>query len=139
MIPMRRLPVLLLLAACTGPQDAPASQGAALPPGTGQEVTLAIGETRQLPGGAWLALTAVPGDSRCPRDVVCVWAGSVAATLRLGVGPDDTVATINTMLAPMAFAFRGWRVALRDASPQPVAGVPIPAESYRVTVLVGRE
>jgi hypothetical protein len=136
---MRYMALVLLLISCAGAQDtAPVARDGTLP-SADREVTLAIGDTHQLPGGAWLTLTAVPGDSRCPRNVTCVWAGSVAATLRLGVGPADTVGTINTLMTPMAFAFRGWRVALRDASPQPVAGVPIPPESYRVTLLVSRE
>jgi hypothetical protein len=136
---MRYLSVLALLAACSGTQDAaPAGQEVALPGGN-QEITLAIGEVRQLPGGSSLALTAVPDDARCPRNVVCVWEGSIAATLRLTAGSADTTATISSHGEPRAFTFRGWRVALRGASPEPDAGVPIPAESYRVTVVVSRE
>jgi hypothetical protein len=136
---MRHTAILLLLVACAGaPDGAPAGQDVGLPAGD-QEVTLAIGETRQLPGGASLALTAVPADSRCPRNVVCVWAGSVAATLRLGVGSTDTTATINSLSEPRAFAFRGWHATLKGVTPDPDAGVPTPPDSYRVTVLVGPE
>lgn len=130
--------LLLLLTGCAGSQDpATVGQAAGLPAGE-QEVRLAIGETRTLPGGARLSLTAVPGDSRCPRDVACVWAGSVAATLHLTAGYADTTATINSMMEPRAFAFRGWRVALLGASPDPEAGTPIPPESYRVSLTVSR-
>jgi hypothetical protein len=136
---MRQLSVLLLLTACAGTQDAaPAGQDVSLPGGD-KEVTLAIGETRQLPGGARLTLTAVPGDSRCPRDVVCVWAGSLAATLRLTGGSAETTATINSLTEPRSFVYRGWRLELRTVTPDPTAGVPIPRGAYRVTVGVSRE
>ena len=68
---------------------------------------------------------AIVQDSRCPANVNCVWAGQLIVEfatagrnrLRLEMGK------------PLAIA--GGRLTLLDASPQPIAGKPIPPRHYR--------
>ena len=130
---------LLFVAACGGGQDSAGAAQEIVTPGTEQVVTLTVGEQRDLPGGITLGLTAVPSDSRCPRNVTCVWAGSAAVTLSLKSGSSDTTATINTGVDPRQFTWRGWHVRLRDVTPSPDAGASTPRDAYRVTVGVGRD
>lgn len=51
---------------------------------SGQEVTLKKGETRTFESGLKVTLAAIE-DSRCPKDVQCVWAGELAALLSVGL------------------------------------------------------
>lgn len=136
---MRRLMPLLFLVACGGGPDSAGEAQQIVTPGTEQVITLAVGEHRDLPGGVTLGLTAVPSDSRCPRNVTCVWAGSAAVTLSLESGSSDTTATINTGVDPRQFTWRRWHVRLREVTPSPDAGVGSPRDAYRVTVGVGRD
>jgi hypothetical protein len=129
--------VLLSLVGCTGGREA--SPDAIDSASGDQDATLAIGESRQLPGGLTLTLKAVSDDSRCPQDVTCVWAGSVAAGLQLGTSGGDTAVTLNSGLAPQAATFGGWRVTLGPVNPAPTSGQPIPPDAYRVTLQLHRD
>lgn len=135
----RPLFAILFLAGCGGGQDSASAAQEIVTPGTEQVITLAVGEQRDLPGGITLGLTAVPSDSRCPRNVTCIWAGSAAVTLSLKSGSSDTTATINTGVDPRQFTWRGWHVRLREVTPSPDAGASNPRDAYRVTVGVGRD
>jgi len=104
-----------------------------------QQVMLAIGESRQLPGGLTLSLKTVSGDSRCPQDVTCVWAGSVAAGLELAGPAGDTSFTLNSGIAPRDATFGGWRVSLARVAPTRTSGQPIPPSAYRVTLELHRQ
>ena len=84
-------------------------------------------------------------DSRCPNDVVCVWQGRVdvgisctignfttSDTLRLGGldGPPTSDSTI----------FQGYKIKLLKVDPYPeMAGTTIPAEDYKIRLLVSPE
>ena len=57
----------------------------------GDTVSLAIGDRVSFPQtGAAVRFDSVLADSRCPKDVVCVWAGSVRA--RLSISDSSRVA-----------------------------------------------
>lgn len=133
-----RFCLLALLIGCGSHDDAPEPQSADLG-NTEQVVTLAVGESRVLPGGVKIGVVAVANDSRCPSDVQCIWAGSAAVAISLGFDRADTTATVNSGIEPRTFSFRGWHVALREVSPAPTAGQGVPRESYRITVGVGRD
>jgi hypothetical protein len=80
------IPLLLVTAivvACTGtPVADPQSAQARVV--IGQEFTLAVGDSARI-GASNLVLTfeAVPEDSRCARNVTCVWEGNARAKLVL--------------------------------------------------------
>lgn len=48
----------------------------------GEPLTLKTGESRLVEGGLRLTLVSI-GDSRCPKDVQCVWAGELAPVFRV--------------------------------------------------------
>lgn len=128
----------LALAACSPADSGPRTQNADVT-GKEQVVTLAVGESRELLGGAKVTLVAVPSDSRCPTGVQCVWAGSAAVAITLTVDGRDTTATLNSGMVPRSYSFHGWSVALRGITPSPAAGQPIPPDQYRATIGVGKD
>jgi hypothetical protein len=79
------LAALMLLAACVQTQaveqpPAPTEQTAGI-------VFVDLGETADLGGGLRVRPLQVLEDSRCPEDVVCVWAGRVRLSVAIsGVG-----------------------------------------------------
>ena len=54
----------------------------------GEKVTLKKGESASVEGGLRLTLTAI-NDSRCPKDVQCIWAGELAADLAVTVSGSE--------------------------------------------------
>ena len=101
-------------------------------------VTLAIGESQPVDGNARLTLIDVPGDSRCPRQAECVYAGNVQVSLRLQAGGQDTSAVINSLEPPQQLTLAGLVVRVTGVQPLPDAGVPVPKDAYRVSLRVGR-
>ena len=105
-----------------------------------QELTLQYGEEKSV-GGSVLMVSfgQVLGDSRCPVDVVCVWAGNAEVELgiRMGMGPTVPL-RVNTTLEPRFADWSGVRVTLLEVLPQPRAGDPPRPEDYSVRVRLER-
>jgi hypothetical protein len=62
------------------PEPAEPSQGEATEGEYGKPVTLTVGATATYEGGVSVTLVRID-DSRCPKGVVCVWAGELAPVL----------------------------------------------------------
>lgn len=100
-----------------------------------QDFELKVGETVSLPGNsARLTFQTVTGDSRCPVDVVCVWAGSAPVVLRLQRATTDTVATVDAVQGKHELVAGGYRIEVRELKPEARAGQPIPAGGYTVVL-----
>jgi len=128
---------LVLAAACAGgPAEPPASGAHSVH--RAQEFELRLGRTAHVTGSELrLTLLAVPEDSRCPIDAVCVWQGNarVALEARLGEsGAADTL-SLNTGVAPHEAVTRGFTVRLKGVLPAARTDVTIPMHDY-VAVLV---
>lgn len=123
-----------LLGCGTAVNQAPSINLADLP----ADVTLAVGESRAI-GNVKLQFSAVLSDSRCPSDVVCVWAGNAEIELiagpTVGYGPSERV-TVNTTLEPKFVTARGLTLSVLDLSPTPVSTQP--TKNYRVVLRVDR-
>ena len=113
-----------------------------LPPGAqsrieqtdGPEIVLQAGQEIQLRGTPLrIAFLRVIGDSRCPRDGVCVWAGNGAVELglTLGKGPQQRF-TLNTSVGAREAVLADFRVRLVELRPEPVSSSPTPPEDYAV-------
>lgn len=87
-----------------------------------------------------VAFLEVSSDSRCPSDVLCVWAGDAAVEIGLTVGTGPTHPfTLNTLSYPPASVdYAGYRVTLVDLTPYPISTRRIEPEEYRAYLLVGR-
>jgi hypothetical protein len=102
------------------------------------DVGLAFQETRAVPGTA-MALTfeRVVGDSRCPVDVTCVWAGNaevqIGATLAGGFHRSYRV---SSFVEPHAFDVGSYHVTLLRVSPDRHENVPVDSLDYSVELRV---
>ncbi len=128
---------LIALAACraavdpTGGPDASQIVGDTLVLAPGQEVRVGI---------LGVAFLEVSSDSRCPTDVVCVWAGDAAVEIGLSAGEGPTHPfTLHTLSYPASSVeFGGYRVTLLELAPQPISTRPIPPDGYRAHLQVTR-
>lgn len=128
-----RLVALLLAFALVGALNGCAS--ATVEPSNPGETTLAIGERASV-AGISLELVAIEEDSRCPDDVVCIWAGNVKARAIVRIGTNDTAVTLNTGLAPYTVDVGVNRLRIVQVLPRRTNGAAIPRGDYRVTLRV---
>jgi hypothetical protein len=115
---MKMLALPLLLAACV-PMATP---GRVLPEGP-----VRIGQTVRV-GGPTVKPLAVIEDSRCPADVVCVWAGQVRLRAEIGTGPGKRE-MILTLGQPVHVA--DGMLTLREVTPATHSRKPIKPADYR--------
>ncbi len=107
-------------------------------PGQPVDVELSLHETAIVPGTALaLTLERVVGDSRCPVDVTCVWAGNAELQLSaMLLGNPSETHRLNSFLDPRVFEVGGYRVTFRRLSPGPREGVSIDSADYRLALNV---
>lgn len=119
----------MLLLGCRGTTDV----------AVGEEFSLRTGERMQIQGGAAaVSFVAVPQDSRCPSDVVCVWAGDAVARLDLLVSGDSARADLHTngQAGSARADMHGYVLELVSLAPYPRSGGQIPQEDYTATLRV---
>lgn len=89
----------------------------------GAPFTLRMGESADVDGHLLLTALAITEDSRCPIDVVCVWAGDAAVAIRLEggtpAGRTDTLHTLPDRKAKIGYA--SLVVTFTALDPQPSA------------------
>jgi hypothetical protein len=85
-----------------------------------------------------IRVEGVPEDSRCPRDVQCVWAGNARVALNLRDGANSDTASVSSTLEPHAVTRWDYRIELVHVQPETTAGQPIAQSEYRVRLLVNR-
>ena len=101
-----------------------------------QTVTLAVGQNVSLATGLVLSFDRVISDSRCPKDVACVWEGEVTIALALSGSAGAAFFTLSDHASTLVVS--GHSFTLQSVQPLPNAGSSIPEASYRVTVRVER-
>ncbi|MDH3495855.1 MAG: hypothetical protein OER21_03770 [Gemmatimonadota bacterium] len=123
---------LLIFGACQQPAVGPDTQQV-----SGETVVLAPGQEVRVGGLLHVWFGEVLSDSRCPTDVVCVWAGNaeVQIGLALGTGPTHPF-RLNTTLQPASADFGGYRVTLVALTPAPVSTRLIDPAEYRAHLKV---
>jgi len=129
-----------LLAACGGGGDGAMTD----PLGASQTVVLRAGAVVAVGTGALtLKLTDVR-DSRCPVDATCVWAGHASVAVQAAyTGQAAQSAWVGLQASagadlPGDAYVHGWRLRLQALEPAPRAGVEVPLEQYRATVVAER-
>ena len=85
-----------------------------------------------------LRVESVPEDSRCPRDVECVWAGNARVVLELRESENTDTASVSSTLEPRAVSRWDYRIELVDVQPESTARGPLPQGEYRIRLLVNR-
>ena len=105
--------------------------------------TLKVGERAMLEGTQLrIKFMAVESDSRCPKNVTCVWAGNAAVSLYLSTRTGNMTITRNTSTSPQFVTdseYRGFRVKLVSLSPYPRSKRKIALGDYIATLLVSKE
>jgi hypothetical protein len=142
---MRHLTAGLLfaaLAACSGNKSTDITAASRNPQTVSQEelgrsFSMKIGESIAV-GELRLTFSSVEGDSRCPTDAVCVWAGDGEIALRIQQGNKVAVAALHTTLEPKKTEWDGYTIALVSLTPERKANAPVSSADYRAEVLVTR-
>jgi hypothetical protein len=103
----------------------------------GRAFEMKIGETISV-GELRLTFRSVEGDSRCPIDAICVWAGDAEIALKIEQGSHTAVAALHTMLEPKKTDWNGYTVALVSVSPSRNSTSSIDPKDYRAQLIVTR-
>ena len=80
-----------------------------------------------------IAFDDVTEDSRCPEDVLCIWAGN--ASIKIST-PGKSIPNINTSLDPKSISIEGFRITLITLSPYPNTKKPFKKEEYVARLLI---
>jgi len=133
---IQQLPALLLfccLGACGG---SPASTAPA-PLELDVEGTLAAGTTVPVKGtDMQVTFVAVTEDSRCPKDVTCVWAGEVKVKLTVKLGSSAPVK--REVLEGRAAIVEPYRLTVTRVLPEPLSDKKPQPSDYRINLIVVR-
>ncbi|MGH7806352.1 MAG: hypothetical protein ACREQJ_18530 [Candidatus Binatia bacterium] len=136
---MHSLVALLLVAlvACSASQENPPAR---------EEASVPLGERFALPfsGSAAvedlrISFSAVTADSRCPKRVVCVWAGDAAVVLEVRTGAETRTVELHTSAPqPSAAEAFGYRIELVALDPYPEEPSERKPETYVANLIVER-
>ena len=103
----------------------------------GHAFSMKIGEPITV-GELRLTFRSVEGDSRCPIDAACVWAGDGEIALRIEQGTKAAVASLHTTLEPKKTEWNGYTISLVSLTPAPKASTQTNPADYRAEILVTR-
>ncbi len=77
-------------------------------------------------------------DSRCPMDVICVWAGDGGVGLKLSDDKGQLHTFLHTALFPREINFGGYRIILKSLNPYPKSANLIKLDEYNVDLIIKR-
>ena len=110
--------------------------------GLGDEVVLAAGESARFAGdGLEIVFVTVTEDSRCARDVTCIWEGRVVAAVEATV--DNEAQAFDLVQSgltdqPASVEFHGYSFSFTVEPYPETAGVRILESEYRLYLIVTR-
>ena len=132
---MTRLVAIAACLALTGCSDARIPEVRVVDPGG--EVALAPGQMVAVQNpDLELRFVAVTADSRCPRDVTCVWAGEVKVQLEIQQASQPAA---QTEIREGESASAGvYTVTLVRVEPQPASTAKIAPTDYRATLKIDK-
>jgi hypothetical protein len=106
-----------------------------------KEFSLGIGQTASIEGEKLvIKFKSVLEDSRCPVNVLCVWAGNGKVEFGVvDIDEQNKTIILNTEDEPRATTLKEHQLKLISLSPPRVDGVSISPGDYAVTLLVERK
>lgn len=132
---MTRLVAIVIGLALMGCDPARTQESRAVAIGT--TITLAPGEVVAVKAlGTKVRFVAVSADSRCPRDVTCVWAGEVKIQLEIQQAAQP--ASQAEVREGDSTGAGDCRVTLVGVEPQPASTVKIAPQDYRATLKIDK-
>lgn len=81
---------------------------------------------------------SVVEDSRCPKDVNCVWAGNAKIKVRISTGRTSREVEINTNTGAQGSQIEAWAINLVSLTPSPTSKGAPSGRSYRANFTVTR-
>lgn len=124
---------VLLLAGCSGTDDVKARLG--------EEISLHIGQSVVITGeDLEIRFVEVSEDSRCPKDVICVWEGRVVAVIEITSGNSpQQLKLIQPGLTeePAAETHQEYQLTFK-VEPYPEAATELAADGYTLVLIVDR-
>lgn len=76
-------------------------------------------------------------DSRCPRDVQCIWAGNAKIKVQISKpGGQPKIFEMNTSLDPQSILVEGYTIKLIGLTPEPASNIRIRKDGYVATFSV---
>jgi hypothetical protein len=132
---MIRLAAILMCLAVNGCGAAPATRMQSVDPGA--QFTLAPGAAVSVKNaGIEVRFVAVAEDSRCPRDVTCIWAGQIKVQLEIH-GSGKTASQMEILEGGSAVSGE-YQVTLVRVEPQPTSTTRIAPQDYRATLKIDK-
>jgi hypothetical protein len=106
-----------------------------------REFSLGIGQAVNVEGEKLvIKFKAVLEDSRCPVNVVCVWAGNGKVEFEiLDIDGQNKTIILNTEEEPKAVTLKVHKLSLISLNPSRVDGVSISPGDYSVTLLLEKK
>jgi type 1 fimbria pilin len=86
-----------------------------------------------------LTFNSVLEDSRCPADVVCIWAGNAKASFTFTTDSGEETFLLNTLGGsdmPSDTVIGGFRIKLDGLNPAPISTNEIKPDSYEASVVI---
>jgi hypothetical protein len=119
--------LLVVAAACGKPAAAPVTTPEFSITQAADSIPLYLGKEAHV-DDVWMVLSDVSGESRCPRDVVCVWSGDAVASITVhppcykeGCKAASAQLQLHTNLEPRSGEGWGHKVQLLALLPYPVS------------------
>lgn len=139
--PLVPLVALSVLCGCASSSDSGTDpiepEGAVTDVPIGQTFRLPAGMTARLPGGILVFFRGATDDSRCPRNVSCVWSGDATLHLRATVGRRDWMALrLHTHVLPRSGDFHGHTLTVVDLLPEPTTRRQLSVGDYTAVLRV---
>jgi hypothetical protein len=107
----------------------------------GRDFSLAVGQQASITGESLgIRFEAVVGDSRCPQDVTCPWAGEVTCTVLVTRGNSSYSMALTEPGLSSSYAterYQDYELSFH-VEPYPRAGQAIPANEYRLKLVVDK-
>ena len=106
-----------------------------------KEFSLGIGQTASIEGEKLvIKFRAVLEDSRCPVNVLCVWAGNGKVEFEvIDIDGQNKTIILNTEDEPRSVTLKKHKLKLISLNPPRIDGVSISPGDYSVTLLVERK
>ncbi len=77
-------------------------------------------------------------DSRCPKDVECIWAGNAKIKVRISKNGRSKILELNSNTKSSEDAFAGYKFALVGLTPEPHSNIRINRKGYVAAISIDR-
>ena len=132
-----------LLLSCPERSSSPDNKADARSVRLNQEFSIRVGQQVTVQGEKLkVKLVSVANDSRCPRDVKCVWAGNAEVMIHAETKGKSADLKLNTSGAenfPKEVSHQGYKFTLVALSPLPSKDKAIKPADYSATIVIRKE